>query len=120
MGIFRRPGSRFYWMSYTMNGEQYQESTKTATHAVAMKIWKQREAEVALRLFQVGWPGERITFDHLAMNTTNRTSKTWSDNSKAAFENSKRQLMKFFSGRMLTNISSDVIREYRISDANNL
>jgi integrase len=36
-----------------------------------------------------------------------------SDNSKAAFENSKRQLMKFFSGRILTDISSDVICEYR-------
>ena len=113
MGIFRRPGSRFYWMSYTMNGEQYQESTKTATHAVAMKIWKHREAEVALRLFQVGWPGERITFDHLCDEYHESHVKNLSDNSKAAFENSKRQLMKFFSCRMLTDISSDVIREYR-------
>jgi hypothetical protein len=113
MSIYRRPGSRFYWMSYTMNGEQYRESTKTATRAVATKIWKQRKAEVALRIFQVGWPGERITFDLLCDEYQESHVKNLSDNSKAAFENSKRQLMKFFSGRMLTDISSDVIREYR-------
>ena len=113
MGIYKRPGSRLYWMSYTMKGEQYRESTKTSIHAAATKIWKQREAEVALQLFQVGWPGERITFDRLCDEYYDSHVKNLSDNSKAAFENSKRRLVNFFSGRMLTDISTDGIREYR-------
>src|SRR5690242_17684263 len=103
MGIYRRPGSRFYWMSYTMKGEQFRESTKTSLHAAATRIWKQREAEVALQLFQVGWPGERITFDRLCDEYYDSHVKNLSDNSKAAFENSKRRLVNFFSGRMLTD-----------------
>ncbi len=113
MGIYKRPGSRLYWMSYTVKGEQYRESTKTSIHAAATKIWKQREAEVALQLFQVGWPGERITFDRLCQEYYDSHVKNLSDNSKAGFENSKRQLVKFFSGRMVTDISTDGIREYR-------
>ena len=113
MGIYKRPGSRLYWMSYTVKGEQYRESTKTSIHAAATKIWKQREAEVALQLFQVGWPGERITFDRLCDEYYDSHVKNLSDNSKAAFENSKRRLVNFFSGRMLTDISTDGIREYR-------
>jgi len=96
-----------------MKGEQYRESTKTSLHAAATRIWKQREAEVALQLFQVEWPGERITFDRLCDEYYDSHVKNLSDNSKAGFENSKRQLVKFFSGRMLTDISTDGIREYR-------
>jgi hypothetical protein len=42
-------------MSYTMNGEQHQESTKTASKELAIKIIKQRESEIVLGLFTVGW-----------------------------------------------------------------
>ena len=41
MGIYKRPGSRHYWMSYSVKGEQYRELTKTSIHAAAMEIWKQ-------------------------------------------------------------------------------
>jgi len=51
-------------MSYTMNGEQHQESTKT-TKELAIKILKQRESEIVLGLFKVGWAGERVTFEEL-------------------------------------------------------
>ena len=53
-------------MSYTMNGEQHQESTKTASKELAIKIIKHRESEIVLGLFKVGWAGERMTFDQLS------------------------------------------------------
>jgi hypothetical protein len=30
-----------------------------------MRIWKRREAEIALGKFKVGWPGKRILFEEL-------------------------------------------------------
>jgi len=38
------------------------DSTKTTSKEIAKKIWKKREGEIALGLFKVGWPGERMTF----------------------------------------------------------
>ena len=66
MGLYQRSDSRFWWMSYTMNGEQHQESTKTASKELAIKIIKHRESEIVLGLFKVGWAGERMTFDQLS------------------------------------------------------
>ena len=65
MGLYKRKDSRFWWMDYTANGEQRCESTKTSSKDLAKKIWKKREAEIALGRFQIGWPGERMTFAEL-------------------------------------------------------
>jgi hypothetical protein len=62
MGLYRRKGSRFWWMSSTANRERVFDSTKTTSKEIAKKIWKKREGEIALGLFKVGWPGERMTF----------------------------------------------------------
>jgi hypothetical protein len=35
VGLYRRCGSRFWWMSYTMNDERYFESTKTTSKELA-------------------------------------------------------------------------------------
>ena len=69
MGLYRTRGSRFWWMSYTMNDERYFESTKTTAKELANKIWKRREGEIALGLFKVGWPGERMNSHNCAKSS---------------------------------------------------
>ena len=66
MGLYKRKDSRFWWMGYTVKGEQRCESTKTSSKGLAKKIWKKREGEIALGRFQIGWPGERMTFGELS------------------------------------------------------
>src|SRR6516225_6550322 len=61
VGLYRRKDSRFWWMTYTVKGGQRCESTKTPSKDLA----KKREAEIALGRFQVGWPGEQMTFSEL-------------------------------------------------------
>ena len=59
MGLYQRSDSRFWWRSYTMNGEQHQESTKTASKELAIKIIKYRESEIMLYLSRLaGWASE--------------------------------------------------------------
>jgi hypothetical protein len=53
MGLYQRRGSRFWWMTYTMNEEQSFESTKTTSKEIANKIWKHREGELALGLYPI-------------------------------------------------------------------
>jgi len=45
-------------------------STKTTSKDLAIKIWKHRESEITLRLFKVGWQGERIAFGQLVKSST--------------------------------------------------
>ena len=57
-----------------MNDERYFESTKTTSKELANKICKRREGEIALGLFKVGWPGERMTFAQLCEEFERRIS----------------------------------------------
>lgn len=65
MGLYKKSRSPYWWMSYSADGEQVWESTKTTSKAAAAQIWKQREAELALGKFKVGWPGKRIEFKEI-------------------------------------------------------
>ena len=65
MGLFKRSDSRYWWMGYTLNGEHHYQSTKTTSKELATRVWKQRESEIVLGLFKVGWEGKRVTFGQL-------------------------------------------------------
>ncbi len=57
MGLYQRHGSRFWWMTYTMNEERYFESTKTTSKHTRQEDLEAKEGEIAMGLFKVGWPG---------------------------------------------------------------
>jgi len=81
--------------------------------AVATRIWKQREAEVALGLFKVGWPGERITFEELCEEYAKSHVSCLSESSKKAFENHRKHLLRSFGGHRLTEIDTQMIERYK-------
>lgn len=113
MGVYKREGSRYYWMCYTVKGEEERESTKTTSRVIATRIWRQREAEVALGLFNVGWAGERITFEQLCDEYEKSHVSSLSESSQEAFENHQKHLVRFFGGRRLAEIDSRMIEEYK-------
>src|SRR5580700_4880839 len=82
MGLYKRKDSRFWWMGYTVNGEQRCESTKTASKDLASKILQKREAEIVLGRFKVGWAGERMTFAQLSEEFLRSHSSTLSAKSQ--------------------------------------
>jgi hypothetical protein len=45
MGLYRRKGSRFWWMSFTVGDERRFQSTKTSSKEIAAKIWKSETAK---------------------------------------------------------------------------
>jgi len=113
MGLYKRKDSRLWWMGYTVNGEQRCESTKTVSKDLATKIWKKREGEIALGLFQVGWPGERMTFGELSELFFRSHSSTLSPKSQINHQMFLKNLRAYFGDRKLTEIDERTVVEYR-------
>ncbi len=113
MGLYRRKDSRFWWMGYTASGEQLYESTKTASKDLARKILKQREAEIVLGRFKVGWAGERMTFAVLCEEFLSSHSSTLSPKSQENHRNFTKHLRDYFGDRKLTEIDERNVVEYR-------
>lgn len=113
MGLYQRSDSRFWWMSYTMNGEQHQESTKTASKELAIKILKQRESEIVLGLFKVGWAGERMTFDELCGEFERSHFAGLTENTVKGYRAYLRHLKAFFGESKLQRITVESVEEYR-------
>ncbi len=113
MGLYRRKGSRFWWMSYMADSVRQFESTKTTSKEIATKIWKKREGEIALGLFKVGWPGERMTFTELCDEFLSSHTPTLSASSQRNHRMFVKNLRAFFGHRRLTEIHRRMVEEYR-------
>ena len=100
-------------MGYTACGEQRCESTKTSSKDLAKRIWKKREAEIALGRFEVGWPGERIIFAELCEEFFRSHSSTLSLKSQENHQIFGKHLRDYFGDRKLTEIDERSVVEYR-------
>src|SRR5271166_5624268 len=113
VGLYKREDSRFWWMAYTVKGEQRCESTKTSSKELAKKILQKREAEIVLGRFKVGWAGERMTFAQLSEEFLRSHSSTLSAKSQENHQNFLRNLRVYFGDRKLTEIDERAVVDYR-------
>ncbi len=113
MGLYQRRGSRFWWMTYTVQEERRFESTKTTSKEIANKIWKRREGELALGLFKIGWPGERIGFGQLCDEFEQSHFASLSENTVKGHRSYLNNLKLFFGDRKLENITVGLVEAYR-------
>jgi integrase len=100
-------------MSYMVDGEQFWESTKTTSRTAAMRIWKRREAEIALGKFKVGWPGKRILFEELCNEFEQSHFAAISEGTIKGYRAYLKHLKAFFGGLVLTKITTKWVEEYR-------
>jgi integrase len=113
LGLYQRSDSRFWWMSYTMNGEQHQQSTKTTSKELANTILKQRESEIVLGLFKVGWAGERTTFEQLVTEFERSHFAGLAENTVKGHRVYLNYLKAFFGTRKVSKITAEMVEEYR-------
>ena len=113
MGLYKRKDSRFWWMAYTVKGEQRCESTKTPSKDLAKQILKRREAEITLGRFHVGWAGERTTFSELSEEFFRSHSSTLSRRSQENHQMFLKTLRAYLGDRTLTEIDQGLVVEYR-------
>ena len=113
MGLYRRKRSRFWWISYTVEGVQRFQSTKTTSKELARKIVKKREGEIALGLFGAGWAGDRMNFRQLTEEFARSHTSTLSVKSQQNHRLFMKNLQVFFGERRLTAINQQMVEEYR-------
>jgi len=113
MGLYQRRGSRFWWMTYTVQEELRFESTKTTSKEIANKIWKRREGELALGVFKIGWPGECIRFGKLCDEFEQSHFASLSENTVRGHRSYLSNLKLFFGDRKLENITVGLVEGYR-------
>lgn len=113
MGLYKRNDSQFWWMAYTVGDEHRCESTKTSSKDLAKKIWKHREAEIALGRFKVGWPGDRMIFAELCEEFYRSHSSTLSAKSQENHQMFLKNLRDYLGDRKLTEIDERAVVEYR-------
>ena len=113
MGLYRRKRSRFWWISYTVEGVQRFQSTKTTSKELARKIVKKREGEIALGLFGAGWAGDRMNFRQLTEEFVRSHTSTLSIKSQRNHRIFMKNLQGFFGERRLTAINQQMVEEYR-------
>jgi integrase len=63
--IFRKPGTRFYWIRYRVGGKEYVESSHSESIREAEKLLDRKQAELGLGVF-VAPDVKRTTFEDLA------------------------------------------------------
>ena len=113
MGLYKRSGSRFWWMGYTVNGAQFCESTKTTSKDLAEKIWKHREAEIALGRFKIGWPGEKLKFEELCTEFEQSHFAGLTENTVKGHRAYLKHLKAYFEGRKLMEVTTQMVEQYR-------
>ena len=113
MGLYQRRGSRFWWMTYTVQEERRFESTKTTSKEIANKIWKRREGEIALGLFKIGWPGERMRFGQLCDEFEQSHFASLSENTAKGHRSYLNNLKLFFGDRKLEHLTVGLVEAYR-------
>jgi len=113
VGLYKRKDSRFWWMTYTVKGKQRHESTKTSIRELARKILRKRDVDIVLGRFQVGWPGERMTFATLCEEFLASHSSTLAAKSQENHRIFTKHLRDYFGERKLTEIDEGNVVDYR-------
>src|SRR5213592_12004 len=114
--LFRKPDTRFWWMSYWLRGEQKQESTKETDPVKARRRLKQRMREVGADLIGakkfIGPQSEKLTIDEILDSLT----KDLELREKLSPQvESKLKPVRAALGRMpASSITDDIIRDYML------
>jgi integrase len=111
MGLYQRPDSDVYWISYNASdGRRVRESTRTNDKEAAKRLLKDREGRAARG--EVMLPRvDRITYDEARADLV-AYYKTSGDRDLSEAEARLRHLDEFFSKRRLVTITPDVVTAY--------
>ena len=113
MGLYKRKGSQFYWMTFRVNGRKIAESTKTKNKRLAERIYSKMITDIA----EGRWfPNEakKRTFEDLReryMRDHSSINKT--ETSQARDHCTFKQLAKTFSGLTLAEITPAKISDHK-------
>ncbi len=115
MGLYKRKGSPFYWMTFRVNGRKIAESTKTQNKKLADRIYSKKVTEIAEGRYFANEARKR-TFEELKDRYMTEHSKIYkSETSYQRDISTFKNLSNFFNGKTLAEITPASITEYKTS-----
>lgn len=114
MGLYRRKDSLVWWMSFSMNGKQYQRSTGTHDRRLAEAIL----AKVKTQIIEGKWfdidTAKQYTFDDMMKKYFKEHATVHKEQSTLNRDyDSYAHLKKIFSGLTLNRITPELVVDYR-------
>jgi integrase len=112
--VYKRPDSKYWWISYQLKHKQIRESTKSSRKSVALEALKHREMDIIRGIFRIKKRSPYITFKELANIWLSRHSKI--KNAPSSYQKNKERLEKhlipFFGKYQVDEITPRLIDEY--------
>jgi len=106
MGLYKRKGSRFYWMTFRVNSRKVYESTKTTNKKLAERIYAKRLTEITEGKYFETAKIKSIKFEDMV-------TKYISEHSHSRDSRTAKILLRFFAGFTISQITTKVVSEYR-------
>ena len=112
MGLYRKQGTKKWWMCFTLNGVQYDKSTGTTDEKLAGLILADVELKI-LKKEKLGVEFELdYTFDQMMSKFMDEYASQQERSTKRRYEQSLKHLQPVFGGRKLSEIDARLIDQY--------
>lgn len=112
MGLYRRERSSVWWMSFSINGVQYQRSTNTANRKLAEKILSKVSTEITEGKWFDRDAASRHTYDEMKERFLLEHAPTVSAGMQRSYGVSFKHLDAYYGGLTLDRITPDLISQY--------
>lgn len=115
MGLYRRRNSPKWYVSYTVAGKHYDETTGTADEQTAKDIWKRLDAKITLGT----WHPETRTSDGQTITMVELIDKYMTDVSPLRAGSKERDLQivphfkRFFGDVLLKDVGTRLVSDYK-------
>lgn len=113
MGLYKRKGSQFYWMSFRVNGKKIYESTKTTNKKLAERIHAKRLTEIEEGRWFPTEAKKRIFEELMGRYMKEYAIPNKSSRTVIKDRCSFKRLSEFFEGHKLSEITPQKIADYK-------
>jgi len=110
MGLYKRKDSKFYWMTFRINGRKVVESTGETTKKAAEDVYFKRRQELKEGRVNPVWSDTKISFSKLAEHYLEWTKNQRAFISKKGFI---KALLKAFGDLQLRSFSTRPVEEFQ-------
>lgn len=112
MGLYRKKGTRSWWMSFTAGGVQHHKSTGTPDEKLARLVL----GDIQLKIFKnerLGVEFEpQYTFDEMMAKFMEEWAPQQEKSTQRRYQQSLKHLRPFFGGKRLSDIDAKLIDRY--------
>lgn len=114
MSIYKRDDSKFWWMSFTVNGKEVRRSTKATNKKTAEKIYHKVMTQIAEGQYFKNAVGANKTLQHMIDKYMTEYSICKSPSGHSRDKISAKHLLDFFGNPRIKEVTAPLIVNYKV------